>query len=115
MPVHDAIAMRVNTGAHELGTDWLTTCVGLFKRASEFRQRLQTLLIADVRTERGMPVIVRRWRADARAGPGLARVDDEGQTKHGDNRNDERKNGAALKANLLAFALLSELGDFFGG
>ena len=62
-----------------------------------------------------MPVIVDGWRAHAGTGPRLATVDDQRESEEHDDADDEREDGAALEAHLLAFALLSELGDFFGG
>ena len=77
----NAVAVRVDTGLFELVADQLSGSIGLFERADDLGQGLQTLLIAYVHTEGGMPVIVGRGGTAARPGTRLTRIHDEYQTK----------------------------------
>ena len=113
--MHNAVAVGVNAGAHKLVARELAARVFVFECAHELGQCPQSLFVADIHAERGMPVVICGWCTLAGAGTRLARVDDEAEPEQCYHRDDERKNGAALEAHLLAFALLSELGDFFGG
>ena len=116
MPVHDAIAVRVDARAHEFVAHELAGGIFVFKRADELGQHLQASLgVACVDAKSCVPVVVSGGRTLAWTGPRRASVDNEREPKDGHQGNDQRENGASLEANLFAFALLSELGDFFGG
>ena len=112
--MHDAVGVGVNAGALEIGADQLTRPIGFLEVADQFGKRLQALVVAGIDAECCVPVIVRRGRTLSGTEARFARIHDEPEPEQCDNGDDDRKDGAALKAHLLAFALLSELGDFTG-
>ena len=119
--VDDPVVVTVNAESPELVVQQDTlpgrVDAGLFQRADD----LGLQGVADVDAERGMPVgidvgtVVDPGHARAVAGSALAAVHDCEQAEHDHDGHGDGENGAALEANLLAFASRGEPGDFLGG
>ena len=109
VPVDDAVVVAVDAGADEVHVRELAARVAFFQVAVELHPA-----VAQVEAVGSVPVIVDRRRRVVGGRERLAAVDDERQTEDQRRRDGQRENGAALEADLLAFALGCQLGGLLG-